>query len=161
MEIKRRFIDMNKTVNELAREALEWFETGTRDNGEEFVKTKEGRPEWLESLIFTAHGDMMPNDYRYKFIEDALQYISDQDEDEDLGCPEIEADTYTSDLTKWLNSRNDRVYYLSEALENSDITDGFQLLMMAQSIEREEVYYSVLNSLRELCKDQEDEEEQA
>lgn len=147
-----------KTINELAEESLEWFVTDTRDDGEKFTKTKDGRPKWLTDLIFTAHGDMMPDDHRYKFIEEALELIADQDAD--IDCPEIEADIYTSDLTKWLNSRNDRVYYLSEALENSDITDGFQLLMMAQSIEREEIYYSVLNSLRELCKDQEDEEEQ-
>jgi hypothetical protein len=104
---------------------------------------------------------MMPDDYRYKFIENSLQYIADQDEDaDDLDCPEIEADIYTSDLTKWLHSRNDRVYYLTEALEEYEIKDGFQALQEAQLREREEVFYSVLNSLRELCKDQEDEEEQ-
>jgi hypothetical protein len=160
MKTKRRFIDMSKTVNELAREALEWFETDTRDNGEKFVKTKDGRPDWLKTLIFTAHGDMMPDDYRYKFIEDALQYISDQDEDEDMDFPEIKADSYTSELTKWLHSRNDRVCYLTEALEEYEIKDGFRALQAAQLCEREEVYFSVLNSLRELCKDQEDEEEQ-
>jgi len=152
---------MNKNVNELAKEALGWFITDTRDNGEEFVKTKEGRPDWLKNLIFTAHDDMLPDDYRYQFIEDALQYISDQDEDVGLDCPEIEADTYTSDLTKWLHSRNDRVYYLTEALEEYEIKDGFQALQEAQLREREEVFYSVLNSLRELCEEeQEDEEEQ-
>ena len=150
---------MSKNVSELAREALEWFETGTRDRGEKFVKTKEGRPDWLENLIFTAHDDMLPDDYRYKFIEDALIMIADQDDDADLDYPEIEADTYTSDLTKWLNSRNDRVYYLTEALEEYEIKDGFQALQSAQLREREEVYFSVLNSLQELCKDQEEEED--
>jgi hypothetical protein len=152
---------MSKTVNELAKEALEWFTTDVRDNGEEFVKTKDGRPDWLENLIFTAHDDMLPDDYRYKFIEKSLQYISDQDEDADLDCPEIEADSYTSDLTKWLHSRNDRVCYLTEALETFGIKDGFAALQLAQLREREEVFYSVLNSLRELCEEeQEDEEEQ-
>lgn len=149
---------MSKTVNELAREALEWFESGTRDSGEKFVKTKYGRPDWLGNLIFAAHGDMMPDDYRYKFIEEALDLIANQDID--LDCPEIEADIYTSDLTKWLHSRNDRVYYLTEALETFGMKDGFQALQSAQIIEKEEVYWSVLENLRELCKDQEDEEEQ-
>jgi hypothetical protein len=152
---------MSKNVNELAKEALGWFITDTRDNGEEFVKTKEGRPDWLRNLIFTAHGGMMPDDYRYKFIENSLQYIADQDEDaDDLDCPEIEADSYTSELTKWLHSRNDRVCYLTEALEEYEIKDGFQALQEAQLREREEVFYSVLNSLRELCEAQKDEEEQ-
>ena len=151
---------MSKTVNELAKEALGWFITDTRDNGEEFVKTKEGRPDWLKNLIFTAHGGMLPDDYRYKFIENSLQYIADQDEDADLDRPEIEADIYTSDLTKWLHSRNDRVCYLTEALETFGIKDGFAALQLAQLREREEVYHSVLSSLRELYDAQEDDEEE-
>jgi len=152
---------MSKTVNELAKEALGWFITDTRDNGEEFVKTKEGRPDWLKNLIFTAHGGMLPDDYRYKFIENSLQYIADQDEDaDDLDCPEIEADSYTSELTKWLHSRNDRVCYLTEALETFGIKDGFAALQLAQLREREEVYHSVLSSLRELYDAQEDDEEE-
>jgi len=147
---------MSKTVSELAREALEWFETDTRDNGEEFVKTKEGRPDWLENLIFTAHGHMMADDYRYKFIENSLQYIADQDEDADLDCPEIEADIYTSDLTAWLNSRDDRLCYLTEALETFGMKDGFSALQAAQIIEKEEVYWSVLESLRELCEEEQE-----
>jgi len=151
---------MSKTVNELAKEALGWFITDTRDNGEEFVKTKEGRPDWLKNLIFTAHGGMLPDDYRYKFIENSLQYIADQDEDaDDLDCPEIEADSYTSELTKWLHSRNDRVCYLTEALETFGIKDGFAALQLAQLREREEVYHSVLSSLRELCENQKGEQE--
>lgn len=47
---------MNKNVNELAREALEWFITDTRDNGEKFTKTKDGRPDWLDyySVLYLA-----------------------------------------------------------------------------------------------------------
>ena len=149
-----------KTVNELAKEALGWFIVDTRDDGEKFTKTKEGRPEWLKTLIFTAHDGMLPDDYRYKFIEKALELIADQDAD--LDYPEIEADIYTSDLTKWLNSRNDRVCYLTEALEQYEIDDGFWALQEAQLREREEVYHSVLSSLRELygAQEEEDEEEQ-
>ena len=149
---------MNKTVNELAREALGWFITDTRDSGEKFVKTKYGRPDWLKTLIFTAHDGMLPDDYRYKFIEDALEIIAEAD-DNSLDCPEIEADSYTSELTKWLHSRNDRVYYLTEALEEYEIKDGFQALQEAQLRERKEVFYSVLNSLRELCENQKEEQE--
>ena len=150
---------MNKAVNELAKEALEWFTTDTRDNGEEFVKTKEGRPDWLENLIFTAHGDMMPDDYRYKFILDALEIIANSDQEAELDYPEIEADIYTRDLTAWLHSRNDRICYLTEALEEYEIKDGFWALQEAQLREREEVYFSVLNSLRELRENQKGEQE--
>ncbi len=148
---------MSKTVNELAKEALGWFIVDTRDDGEKFTKTKDGRPDWLGNLIFTAHDGMLPDDYRYKFIESSLQYIADQDEDaDDLDCPEIKANSYTSELTKWLHSRNDRVFYLTEALEAFEMKDGFQALQMAQLREREEVYYSVLSSLRELCEEEQE-----
>jgi hypothetical protein len=53
-----------------------------------------------------------------------------------------EADIYTNNLTQWLNSNNNRVYYLGEALGMGygERKDGFELLAGAQMIEKEEVY---------------------
>ena len=102
---------------------------------------------------------MLPDDYRYKFILDALEIIANSDQEAELDYPEIEADIYTGDLTAWLHSRNDRVCYLTEALEEYDIDDGFWALQEAQLREREEVYFSVLNSLRELRENQKGEQE--
>jgi len=52
------------------------------------------------------------------------------------------------------------VCYLTEALETFGIKDGFAALQLAQLREREEVYHSVLSSLRELYDAQEDDEEE-
>jgi len=56
---------------------------------------------------------------------------------------QIESDVYTSDLTKWLHSHNENVCYLTEALEETDIKDGFQLLAYAQEKVKREVFYKV------------------
>lgn len=147
-----------KTVQEIANEASRWFITTKRDSGEEFTKTKDGRPQWLTDLIFTAHGDMGPDDWKYDFISKSLDVIANSSDD-DLECPTIEADVYTSDLTRWLHSRADRVYYLTEALEEYGMKDGFEALQMAELKEIEEVYYSVLASLQKLVEDQDQEED--
>lgn len=41
-------------------------------------------------------------------------------------------DIYTKELTEWLNSDINNVYYISQALENHETKDGFQLLQLAQ-----------------------------
>lgn len=138
------------TIQELASHYSKMFIRDTRDDGTEYVKTIDERPEELTELIHKAHGDMMPDDWRYKFIEESLDIIAEQDED-DLDCPELEPDIYTHDLLQWLASRNDRYDYVDQATEeyghgNSLIND----IMLGQIKEKEEVYFSVLSSLREI-----------
>jgi hypothetical protein len=139
------------TIKELAQEAADWFVSDKRDNGDSFIKTKDDRPDWLTELIHDAHGDMFPDDYRYRFIASALDQLAEYGDSENA-IDEIEPDIYTGQLTAWLASSCDRVYYLTTVLEEyvPDI-DGFQLLAWAQLEERREVAYSVLESLRALA----------
>jgi len=51
----------------------------------------------------------------------------------------LEPDVYTSDLTNWLGSRNDFVYYLTEAITEYGAQDGFQALAITQQIWKQEV----------------------
>ena len=151
---------MEKTISEFAKELQGMFITDTRDNGEKFIKTIDNRPEWLQELIREAHGDMMPEDYKYQFVSDAIDYIADNGNDEELlDYPEIEPDCYTSDLTAWLNSDNRRVYYLTEVLEEMDIKDGFQALAAAQLQEKREVYNIILEGLKTKLEEENEEEE--
>jgi hypothetical protein len=109
---------MEKTISEFAKELQGMFITDTRDNGEKFIKTIDNRPEWLSNLIMEAHGDMMPEDYKYQFISDAIDYIAENGDNEDLlDCPEIESDCYYSELTAWLHSNTTRIFYMDEAFE--------------------------------------------
>ena len=118
--------------------------------------------------------DMMVDDYHYKWLAYCFERIQSEIEDmnslEDIDMDdirdsifeEIEPDCYTSGLTEWLNSKNSRVFYLTEALENfGEFKDGFQLLASAQQIEMEEVYSMGIEFIKwliEECLNSEDEE---
>jgi len=134
------------SVQKLAKFYETFFYRKTRDDGEEFWLVKDDRPEELKELIHEAHGDMMPDDHRYEFILESLTALANY-EDPDDAIEGIESDVYTSDLTSWLNSRNDRTYYLTEAIEEYGVKDGFDALSLAQYQEKSEVFWSVKNSL--------------
>ncbi len=87
------------------------------------------------------------DDYQLKWLDEAfndLLYMVDEEILTTLDIADfefdIEADCYTSDLTEWLDSDNERVYYLTEVLETYELKDGFELLRYAQYIEKDEVY---------------------
>lgn len=138
-----------KTIQEFAREAADYFTTDCREDGTEYNKINDYAPDWVFELVRTAHDDMLPDDNKYRFVEYALELIADNTDD-DLDCPYIEPDSYTSDLTSWLNSDVRRVYYLDEILSEYAIKDGFSLLAHAQMREKEEVYFLVLEFLRSM-----------
>lgn len=143
-----------QTIQTLAKEMSQAFEGATRVNGESFRKLKEGSPEWMNEVSHAAHADMMPEDWRYVFIEEACDALADADNIDEV---ELEADIYTNDLTAWLHSRADRVYRLTEALEEGiDFKDGFKLLSYAQYLEKREVLDAVKEALRALVEEVEE-----
>ena len=144
------------TRQETATEALKYFETKTRDDGSQYVSYDyETTPQWIKDMVYSAHedGEYLPDDYRYSWIQEALSDFADANEDSDedniYEFVDSAVDCYTSGLTAWLNSDNRRVYYLTQAIEEQDCKDGFQLLSMAQFEEIKEVYYAVYHSLDE------------
>lgn len=153
------------TIHELATELSRSFEEGTRPDGETFRRLKDDAPGWTKDVVREAHGRdsdgtpaMLPDDWRYQFAEDAADAISEADDDADLDdvANDLEADVYTSELTGWLHSRNDRVSYLDDARENNGAAlDAFQLLAAAQQIERREVFQLVREQLAQLANDDE------
>lgn len=153
---------MQTTIQTLAREMSLAFESATRPgNGETFRKLRDTAPEWMTTVCRLAHDDgaMLPDDWRYVFIETAIDALAEhEDTEEALG--RLEPDIYTSDLTAWLHSRDSRVYYLGDALsEYGSFRDGFQLLAAAQMIEKEEVFRQVVSALQSLLDHQEQEKE--
>lgn len=148
---------MNKIIK-LATEMSAAFETKTRENGEEYIILKDGSPDWMrDDVIYPAHDDKLPDDTVYSFIEKTVDAIANcvddcTENDVEDAIDEIEPDIYTSDLTAWLNARNDHVYYLTEALEEElGIVDGFQLLAYAQQIQIREIAYSTLEALKKVA----------
>lgn len=146
------------TINELAADYSRRFEKAKRDDGSEYwrVKTTGEETEALTALCHTAHGDMLPDDWRYEFIVEALSALADHEDTEDAR-DSIEADIYTHELTSWLGSRADRDGYCDEAAEEFGVTDGngrdfigtVKLLQLGQWTEKREVFESVLSSLRQ------------
>jgi hypothetical protein len=138
-------------VRELAAQLSKSLETRTRNNGDKFTCLKDGSPEWMRDVIHAVHGDKLPDDYTYKFIERCADTISEYDGDPTEAISEIEPDVYTSDLTAWLHSRAGHVEYLSQALTDYEPKDGFQALQIAQLEHIKEVGYSLIAELEQIA----------
>ena len=129
-------------------------------------KTKEFR-----ELYFNAHNGFMPDDIIYEHIyhiiseiETYLRYNTDEYDDIDdlidelMGTITIEPDCYTSALLDWMSSNLNR-YAIAGDLYQQGYKCGslFELLQEAQSIEIEEVKMSILNDLRDMVEEEEEE----
>src|SRR5262245_54715685 len=73
------------TIAALAGRAYECFERIQRSEDEVIWKTKDGTPQWVNDLIYEAHGTMLPDDWRYETIHSALSHISDSDAEDERG----------------------------------------------------------------------------
>jgi hypothetical protein len=149
------------TIQELAKDFSRRFEGATRDDGTKYRRVKDGeQTEELQALIFAAHdaGGMLPDDWRYQFIEEALDAISEDGED-----AQLEPSIYTHELTGWLHSRADRYGYCDEAIGEYGVMSGdvkptgmIQLLTWGMAQEQQEVLSSVLASLEKLVEEMEE-----
>lgn len=146
------------TIQELAQEWLDWF---VWDKDREIYYLKENAPSELLEVVRMAHGDMLPDNYKYEFIVEALEAIADYDGDEDdieELADELEADCYDSDLLDWLNSHSIRIWYVDKAVEEMGHGGGImEDIAMGQVEEKREVFFTVLEDLRENL--EEDDEE--
>lgn len=77
-------------------------------------------------------------------ITDAKDISEFRDECKDI---ELEPDVYTSDLTAWLNEDENNVNYLTDAIKEFGITDGFQAISQAQAMWKYDIYLVLLESV--------------
>lgn len=146
------------TLESLAAEANRLLTRTTRPGEREsIVVPVDDAPEWFGELCREAHGDMMPDDWRYEFIEDALTQIENGDEEPrsvDSAYP------YTADRLNWLASRNDRMGYCDEGISNYG--DGIKTMDSALAIgmatEMDEVFNLVKSQLETRLEELEDEQ---
>jgi hypothetical protein len=146
-----------KTIQKLAKEYLNYFDQKEGKNGLSTYTWKDEAPQELRELIQKAHGNMLPNDYRYNFVVESLEAIAEDREDS------IEADIYNRDLLNWLSSHLDRSAYCDQYVEEYGGIDtkNFNIINVisgGQYLEKLEVYHSVLHSLEEIIEELEDEE---
>jgi hypothetical protein len=136
------------TIQELATQYASWFETAKRGDDTDFLRLKT-EDENIRDLIHSAHGNMMPDDFKYQFIHEALEAISECDED--IENILLEPDCYSKDLLKWVSSNLTRASYVDEVVDQYGYENFYNCLMLAQSEEKQQVLYSVRASLEKIC----------
>jgi hypothetical protein len=146
------------TVSAIARQASECCETRAREDGARYVTLKDGHgADWLHELVRKAHGEFLPDDWRYARIAEALELIGESDADYTSELDEIAdefadgaVDVYTSGQLEWLSSNLQRVGYVDEATSElghgDSVTDDIGL---GQYVEAREIFASVRQSLED------------
>ena len=148
------------TIQTLAASMFAALIEKPRDNGESFYSFKDGSPEWFTDISSTAHGDMMPDDWRYSIMRDCLSSIADADADEspdDLrDCisewADSDTDVYNGQLANWLSSNLARGNFVDEAIDEYGWPKDrgiYGALALGQLLEREEVYSLLISALAE------------
>ena len=133
-------------IQPLAQQVLDQLEQRTRLGDTTYICLKVGAPEWMTRFMHDAHGDFLPDDHRYEFIEEALRAIVDH------GCIEdaresLEPNIYTGELTQWLASNIARHEYTDRVLEYGPPSSTANLLMAAQLEEKHETFDLVVEAL--------------
>lgn len=135
-------------LQEQAKKFSAFFEQKAR--GDDTIWTiKDGAPPEVQEMAHHAHGDMMPDDWRYEFIVSALDALAESEDPDDIA---LEPDIYTGEFMAWLGSRADRYSYVDEVRDDlgaesfASITDEVQA---GQLREKEEVLGLVRSWLEE------------
>lgn len=116
----------------LADEFARNLERKTRDNGESFICLRDGAPEWMKEAIREAHGDMLPNDWSYRFaaaiVEDIAERLRDDcDADFDDMSGEIvdsAIPVYTGERLAWLASNLNRLAFCDTAASDGLVSES-------------------------------------
>lgn len=143
--------------------AAAWFETAERAGGDEFYRLRDGRPEWVQCLVWRAHGDgeLMPDDFRYATTHAALEFLAESDDDPRDRSHEFAdqtVDVYTFDRLAWLASNLRRPGYCDDAVAEFGPPDPDGIVERAalgQYAEACEVFELVLDALEQLPDDDE------
>ncbi len=133
------------SIQTLASTTRALFVEKSRNDGAKFWSYDHNSPDvpaWLQPLCFEIHGDISPDDHKYRFIVEALDALAECDDPEDA---DVEADIYNHELTTWLGSHGYRPGYCDEALEElgGDFESTIQLLQLGQYAEKREVLDTV------------------
>lgn len=143
-------------LQELADHARGFFQqkerpgTGPHAEPTHFWTLKETYPAWIREMLYGVHenGNFLPDDYKYEYTVRALDWLS---EGNDPDGPELETDVYNSQLLEWLASHLERPGYVDEMVADTGHSDSGIIgdIGLGQLREREDVYWRVLEALRE------------
>ena len=147
------------TFDQLAGQAYDAFERRTRDDDTGYTTLRDDAPEWVQELVREAHGDFLPDDWRYASIRSALSEIHDNgysgaDEAREMAheWADGNVDAYTGHRLAWLASNLNRAGYCDDAADDLgfDPSQGIiQLIGLGQYRESEEIWAAVVDALEE------------
>jgi|SRR5579863_4536191 len=144
------------TVQALAKEAAQCFETAHRGDDPErpYICLCDSAPAWVHELVYTAHGDFGPDDWRYQVILAACETIHDQAEagnepyEYQSEFADGQIDVYTGERLHWLASNLNRPDYCDEATaELGQPSDIVEMVGQGQYMEASEIYGLVMQYL--------------
>ena len=158
--------ETTKTAFERVAEEFAGAFTTTKRGDETIVTLRdEYRDTWAQSLVFEAHGSMLPDDWRYACIASAAEAIAecaDESEAEDRRgeWADSEVDVYNGARLEWLSSHLSRAGYCDEAAAEfgPSEADTFERIGLGQYFEAEEVFGLVLAGIVARAEELEDEE---
>ena len=131
-------------LKKLAEETSKYFEYKKRhDTDDSITCCKSETPAWVREMVYEAHDGLLPDDYKYEYIRDAVEAIADSGLDE----PEFQTDAYTYDLINWMNSHHYRRGYCDDAIKDGMADSIDSSCAYGQYQERQEVYNVVLDCL--------------
>ena len=100
------------------------FRVEQRPHHGSFFKLADGSADWMTKLVHEAHGDMLPEDTRYKMIYEVADALNDAytHEDGEVSLDDIDVfeicdplvSVYNNDRIQWLASRVDRASYVDD-----------------------------------------------
>ena len=137
-------------LTNIATTACAQLETRTRHDGTRYIAAIFDAEPWIQGLCRAAHADgaMLPDDFRYEMIRDALAYISECDEE--IEFPEDHAEMFTeyygtdTPLYEWLASHHMRRMYCDLAID--ELCDGASMHLrveVGKNYELREVFTQV------------------
>lgn len=147
-------------ILKLAEEMSAAFTNGPRestDTGRTIRVLKDDAPGWMTDVVREAHDGMLPDDFRYEMIEEALDTLvraegDDEQAQEDLPEPPI----YNAERLRWLASHLERVGYCDEVCEESGVEASVGILdriAIGYRAEQEDVLALVVRALAALVDD--------
>ncbi|WP_295842492.1 hypothetical protein [uncultured Xanthomonas sp.] len=123
------------------------FVTDKRADGTPFVHMADDAEDWMREAVREAHGDMLPDDVKYRMCEEVAGRLADLDSDEwdDVQGEECDGlvDVYNADRLRWLSSSLYRAAYINEARGEGLIgsnADEFERIGVGQYVEYREIW---------------------
>lgn len=158
-------------VKTLAHELSRGFESVKDSNGEPLTRDhitvrtlNDATNKRFQEVCHKAHGNMLPDDWRYSMIEEAADTLSESESEDDYNerISQIEAPIMNAALLAYIASHGARFNgYADQALEEYGMKDFMQACGMAWHLEFQEVAGLLYSALSEMANDEPDAEEEA